>query len=470
MNQQDRVRGRVQIWRSVGLAVAMSSACAGPVERSTLADLRAVESILADPPPTLDGSADEPSLPAFDGLVPAYLAYAFERSPSLRATFEDWRAATFRPAQERRLPEPTITYAGFISSVETRVGPQRHRLGAQQWFPWPSRLTAGGQAASLEAQAAQRRFEAHALEIAAEVHSAYWALWRVHRQREVLQDAVEILRSLSAQVRTRIEVGAADLADLAQIDLMLSRDRDRLAGLDEAQRVAEARLVRVLGAPDGTSTPVSSGSPRVAELDESVEALTAEAAQHPQVETLAKLSDAAQQRVREARADRFPSFGIGVDWIITGQSPATMPPPDSGKDAVAVSLSLKVPLWGRAYGAGENEARARGAALRARAIDARNATTADVRAQIARLNDDIRRVRVYQTTLIPQAETTLESVLGSYSAGRSSVAELLWAERELIGLQDELYAVEADYGARLANLERAVGRPVRTKGQIDEDR
>jgi len=470
MNQQDRVRGRVQMWRSVGLVVAMSSSCAGPVERSTLADLRAIESTLADPPQTLDGSTDERSLPAFDGSVPAYLAYAFERSPSLRATFEDWRAATFRPAQERRLPEPTITYAGFISSVETRVGPQRHRLGAQQWFPWPSKLTMGGQAAGLEAQAAQRRFEAHALEIAADVRSAYWGLWRVHRQRDVLQDEVEILGSLSAQVRSRIEVGAADLADLAQIDLMLSRARDRLAGLDESQRVAEAMLVRVLGAPDGTSTPVSSRTPRIAELDEAVEALTIEAAAHPRVETLAALSDAAEHRVREARADRFPSFGIGVDWILTGQSSAIMPPTDSGKDAVAVSLSLKVPLWARAYGAAENEARARGAALRARAIDARNAIAADVRAQLARLNDDVRRVRVYQTTLIPQAETTLESVLGSYSAGRSSVAALLLAERELIGLQDELYAAEADYGARLASLERAVGRPVRTKGRIDDDR
>ncbi|MCA9709302.1 MAG: TolC family protein [Myxococcales bacterium] len=185
---------------------------------------------------------------------------------------------------------------------------------------------------------------------------------------------------------------------------------------------------------------------------------------------MATLSDAAGERVREARADRFPSLGVGVDWILTGPSTSATPPPDSGKDAVAVSLSVRVPLWAPAYRASEDEARARGAALRARALDARNGVAADVRQQLARTHEDVRRVRVYRSTLVPQAETTLESVLGSYAAGRSTVAELLLAERELLALHDELHAAEADYGTHLAQLESAVGRPVRTKGGHDADR
>ena len=466
MTIRGRRNGQLLSRHVAGLVLLFAAGCAGPVERSTRADLRRIDGELAE----LPASIEPPEQPAaeFDGSLRGYLAFAFAHRPRLRASFEDWRAASHRPRQERRLPEPTITYAGFVSSVETRVGPQQHKLGAMQWFPWPSKLAAGGKAASLEARAAQRRFEAEALDIAAEVSAAYWAVWRVERQREVLREEVQILTSLSEQVRVRVEVGGADLADLAQIDLMVSRTQDRLAGLDEAERIAKARLVYVLGAPDGVETPVSKNSPAVAELDESIATLTAEAAAHPRVSTLATLSDATGERVREARADRFPSFGVGVDWIITGRSRAAMPPPDSGKDAVALALSLKIPLWGRAYRAAEDEARAKGAALRARAIEARNGIAAGVRQQAARLNDDVRRVRAYKTTLVPQAETTFESVLNSYATGRSSVAELLLAERELIGLQDELYAAEGDYGVHVAELERTVGRPVRTKGPSDE--
>jgi outer membrane protein TolC len=465
-------RGRVcgQIRTGAILCFTVASACATATERSTRSDLRSVEADLAPLPPTIEASGPGSETPAFDGTLGAYLAHAYARSPSLRATFEDWRAATHRPRQERRLPEPTITYAAFIRSVETRVGPQRHRLGAMQWFPWPTKLTAGGQAASLEAQAGQRRFEGHALEIAAAVSSAYWELWRVQRRREVLEDEVEILGSLSEQIRVRVEVGGAELADLAQVDLMVSRARDRLAGLDETEKVASARLVQVVGAPDGTATPVSRREPVVAEVSEPIETLTAEASGHPRVETLATLSDAAGERVREARADRAPSVGVGVDWIITGESAATPAPPDSGKDAVALALALKVPLWARAYKAGEEEARARSAAMRARAIDARNAVAAEVRQQAARVSDDVRRVRVHETTLVPQAETAFESVLNSYATGRSTVAELLLVERELIGLQDELFAAQADYGTHIAQLESAVGRAVQTKGRVDADR
>ncbi|MCA9712051.1 MAG: TolC family protein, partial [Myxococcales bacterium] len=241
MTRQDRRCGR-PAYPLVALAASVALlACASPVERSTRAELRRVEQSLAALPDSDDAGppAEAPApAPALDGSLEAYLAYAFAHSPSLRASFEDWRAATHRPSKERRLPEPTITYAAFVRSVETRVGPQRHRLGAMQWFPWPSKLGAGGRAAGLEAQAAQRRFEAHALEIAAEVGAAYWALWRLQRQREVLQREEERLGSVSEHVRTRVETGGADLADLAQVDLMLLRARDRLAGLDELERVA----------------------------------------------------------------------------------------------------------------------------------------------------------------------------------------------------------------------------------------
>lgn len=440
-------------------------ACATTTERSTRAELARIDTELAPLPESIEPevSADPDATPSFDGSLPPYLAYAFAHSPGLRASFEDWRAATHRPRQRRRLPEPTITYAGFVRSVETRVGPQRHRLGAMQWFPWPTKLTAGAEAASLDARAQQHRFEAHALQIAAEVSSAYWDLWRVQRRREVLADEVEILATVSAQVRVRVEVSAAELADLAQVDLMLSRARDRLAGLDEAERIAAAELVRAIGAEPGTETPVATMPPAVEEVAESVQTLTAEAARHPRVESLATSSDAAKERVRQARADRAPSFGVGVDWILVGPSAAMPTPPDSGQDAVALSLSVKVPLWARAYKAAEDEARAGSAAMRARAIDARNAVAASIREQSARVSDDVRRVRVHETTLVPQAETTFESVLGSYAAGRSTVAELLLVERELIGLRNDLHAAQADYGVHISRLESVVGRAVRTK-------
>lgn len=449
---------------SLALAFLLGlTSCAGQVERVTRDDLAQTEARLAPLPG--DGAPDgtparsTPGTAQFDGSLPSYLAYAFEHSPELRASFEDWRAATERPRQQRKLPEPTITYAGFIRSVETRVGPQRHRLGLMQWFPWPSRLTAGGKAEALRARSAQRRFEAHALEIAAQVSRAYWRLWLVHRTREVQRDQQVILTQLSEQVRARVEASMADLADLAQVNLSVSRIEDVLAGLDEAERSASAELVRAVGARAGTPTPVAKDPPDVALPRTSAADLRTIAIAHPRVEAMSLVSDASGQDLRRARADRFPSIGLGVDWIITGDAadPST---PDSGKDPVIAMVALKVPLWGRAYGAAEREARAQGRAAAARRLAERDRAVAGLETALADIRDQARRVRLYETTLVPLAETTYGSVQSSYQAGRSSVAEVLWAERDLLELQLGLFQAQTDYAVAWAELERVVGQPI----------
>ena len=85
---------------------------------------------------------------------------------------------------------------------------------------------------------------------------AYWKLWFIQKNKLVQRDQREILVSFSKQVRARLESGGTGLSDLAQVDLSISRISDVIAGLDEAERAATAELVRVIGADDGTATPI----------------------------------------------------------------------------------------------------------------------------------------------------------------------------------------------------------------------
>ncbi|MCA9688550.1 MAG: TolC family protein [Nannocystaceae bacterium] len=454
------------------LAAALASAgpaCAGTVERATRRDAARVERQLAPLParPVDDGAAQQPtpSTASFDGTLLRYQQYAFEHSPELRASFEAWRAATYRPRMVRRLPEVMISYAGFIRSVETRVGPQRHKLGLQQWFPWPTKLTAASEAEALAARAAQREFEAHALRIAAEVSAVYWRLWLIKRTREVEAEQLSLLQTVAEFVRVRVEASAAALSDLTQINLRVTRAEDHLAALDEDARTAAAALVRVVGAPDGAATPIDTATPRIGVPGEDDDSLRLAATSHPRVRALALMSESSDQRVRQSRADRFPSFGLGVDWIITG--PAADPTmPDSGKDAVMGMAAIKVPLSFGSYSAGEDEARARSRMFRARELAARNHAVEDFERVMARLRDADRRVALYDTTMIPLAETSYEAVQASYQSGRASVVEVLMAERELLDLRLMALRARVDAAIAWAELEQVVGRPVRASKEL----
>ena len=457
-------------YRPMALALLLLAGCGSHVEKQSRADLHRVYTRLsAEPVADSDTPSRPREAPQPLGTLRSYVASAFANSPELRASYEAWRAALEGPAQARRFPELVLTYGGFIRAVETRVGPQRHRVGALQWFPWPTRLNAGRDAAAHAAVSAQQRFEARALDLAAQVARAYWSLWFIQKTQIVQQAQRDVLMSLSRQIRARLEAGRSALSDLAQVDLSISRISDVIAGLKEAERSATAELVRVIGADPGTPTPIQpEDDPPLALLPASDEGELRDAAiVHPRVASMASMSEAADERARAAKGERGPSIGLGLDWIVTdpGIDPTL---PKSGQDAVVGVVALKVPVSGGAYKAAQQQALAEGAMYRARERAARDRAVAELEQALANLRDAVRRVRLYTTTLLPQAETTYSSTLDGYQSGRSSLAEVLIAEKDLLELALGLFQAHATYGASWAELERVVGKPVPTQPVEDD--
>lgn len=452
---------------TLACAALAFAGCAGELERRNARELEVVEARLAPAPgePT-DAPASPRPAPAgaaFDGSLEGYLVYAYEHSPELRASYEQWRAATERPRASRDFPALTLSYGYFIRAVETRVGPQNHRLGARQWFPWPTTLTASSEAEALAARSAQARFEARALEINAQVARAYWTLWRIDRSRGIQGDQRVLLENLSQLVRVRVETGQAALSDLAQVNLQVAKVSDALVGLDEEEAAAAAELVRATGAPGGVETPVRAGEPTVGLPGEAESELRGVAQQNPRVGAEDFLSQASQERARGAKSKSYPSLGVGVDWIIVGDPPPETlhgPTPDASKDAVVATASIRIPLAFGAHGAAKREAEALGRAHRARADATRSRIDAEFTRAQAALRNHARRVQLYDTTLSPQAEAAFASAQAGYQSGRAGIADVLMAEKEWVDLRLAKVRAQADYAAAWAEFERVVGRPV----------
>lgn len=450
--------------RTMGLGVLLFGiaslvGCGTAVESATKRDLAAAARVVR--PPEVAPANEAPALyvPEQGGRLADYVVYALRHNPEVKASFERWRAATLRISAARRLPEPRINYGYFVRSVETRVGPQRHRLGLSQTFPWPTRLSAGADAASEAARAAQKRFDAGLLAVRQQVADAYWRLWLIQEDHRLKSEHDLVLETLAGTVRGRVSTGAASLADLNQVELDIARHHDHHGEHREAERAASAELLRAIGSPESRNALSTTDSPPEGLPEEDQSMLRAAARDHPRIEELARRASASESRARAETAKRFPSFLTGLEWIETGEA-VTPDVPDSGQDAVIVSAGLSIPLWGRSYREEAEAERADGAAYRADEEAAALHADAAVAAALAAVRDAHRRTLLYRNTLIPQAETTLRSVLGSYRTGRSTVASALLAQRELLELQLELAKSRAEHARAWAVLERVVGRPV----------
>ena len=439
--------------------------CATSAEQSARTEFRAQAAVFAPPMASRTSTASgalsaSDQVGPVDGRLASHLKAALSQSPGLRADFERWQAAVHRISRGRRLPKPELRFGYYLRAVETRVGPQRARLGLSMAFPWPTALSAGSEAGAAEARAAQRRFEAHALTVGRRVREAYWELWRLRRTRAIHEDHLEVVRGLSETVRARMATGAAVLAELQQIDLTAARLEDSIVGMTEAERVVQSRLRAEVGAMSAdlatTDEPPPVGLPAASEAQ-----LAAQAAEHPGVEAWAAQADAARARARRHDADRWPGFSVGLDWVVTGQA-RTANVDRSGQDAVFLQAGLRLPAWQSSYiddvRAAQAEARARVAQGRARHVRG----VEQVQVSLSKVRDAARRVRLYRETLVPQAESAYESVLGVYTVGRGSVAQTLLSQRDLLELRVELERARTEHAQAWARLEEAVGAPVAT--------
>lgn len=444
---------------SLGLALMVG--CAGTAERAALHDASGASPLRtdkgADAHVTTTSRKPRAASRGGEGSLGRYVALAMEDSPQLKGAFERWRSSVLQISQARKLPDPQISFGYFIQSVETRVGPQRAKLSLQQSFPWPTKLTASADAAAASARAQQNRLEALTLSIKQRVEVAYWKLWLIRETRRIHTEHLQVVRSLSESVLARLATGAATLADQQQVDLTAARLEDMLRGMDEAETTAIAELHAATGSELPRLTETAPPEPTLP--DESEERLRQAVKAHPFIESFGQMAESSEQMARAKNAERYPNFSLGADWIIVGE--ARMPGvADSGKDAFMLGGGLTIPLWQGIYSDRVAAARADASAHRAEQAAAEDHALAELEAALSSVRDAVRRAHLYESTLVPQADSAYSSVLGAYATGRGTVAQTLLAQRDLLELRSELEKARADYALGWARLESVVGKSV----------
>lgn len=416
--------------------------------------------VLSEDAPLGSDWSEDAARPEFDGAPEGYVAFALEHHHGLRASWERWRAATHKVARERRLPMPELSYGVFVSRVETRVGPQRHKLSVRQRFPWPGALLAGAEAATVEARVKKRDFEARALELRAGVLRAYWELWLIREVMHIEAEQFEVWGAIAESALARVAVGDTTLAEVQAIDLERARLDDQIGGHQDHEREARARLLAAVAAPPDGAAPTRTALPTIETPQRTEVELRGLLADHPLLLRWRDQADAGALRAKQARQARGPGFSVGVDWIETGPARelgtgATVD--GSGRDAVVVGVGVQIPLWQPNYAEDVKAAEADTAVARAEWAAARDRAAADLSVVWVRLEDSGRRAELHEQTLIPQAQSLLGSTLGGFASGRGELQTVLQAQKALIEIRLDGVRLHAAHAVAWAELERVLG-------------
>ena len=445
------------------VAALVLGGCASVEERTAYQDLAVARQT---PYVSAKRTYDREDLPTLgeESTLSDYLAYAALNNPGLEAAFNRWKAALERVPQVRSLPDPRFNYGYFIREVETRVGPQRHRFGLSQMFPWFGKLELQGDVALEAANAERERYEAAKLDLFYQVKRAYYEYYYLGRAIAVTEQNMQLLTYLEAVARTKYTAGAPTHGAVIKAQVELGKLEDQLRGLRDFVGPVVAELNAVLNRPFGPSLPIPKAilQEDVSLSDERLSAWLKE--RNPELKAIDSMAAKEKAAIDLAKKDYFPDITVGVDYIETDSAlmPGTR---DSGKDPVVGMMSINLPIWRGKYRAAEREAEARyEASLRERS-DRENALVARLEMALYGFRDAERKIDLYRNALVPKAEQSLKVTQQSYEAGRADFLDVIDAQRVLLEFELSYERALANRAQRLAEIEMLVGREIPRVGE-----
>jgi cobalt-zinc-cadmium efflux system outer membrane protein len=389
-----------------------------------------------------------------------YLEFAALNNAGLESAFEQWKAAVEQVPQSKSLPDPKFTYGFFIKEVETRVGPQRQRLGLMQMFPWFGKIEARSDAAAAEAKAAYKRYEAAKLELFYKVKDSFYEYAYLAQAVEIAKQNLELLKHFEEVARTRYTASAGSHPDIIRAQIELVTLEDKLKSLQELRMPIVTRLNSILNRKTDLLLPWPKKTKfNVIKINRS-DVTAKMILNNPQLQALDFEVAAAKARIELAKKKFYPDINIGVDWIQTDEALAAGVR-DSGKDPIIAMLSLNLPIWTDSYKSAQLQARAQMRSRSAKKIQSQNDLIAQLEKALYEFEDSARKVELYEGILLPKAGEMVEASEVAYQAGTIDFLSLIDAQRTLLKFELSLERAIATNQQRLAELEMLIGGELR---------
>ncbi len=388
----------------------------------------------------------------------ALLAEVAEASPALRAARLEAAAMAQVGAQVGALPDPLASLTVVPYPLVTADGPQRSLWRVEQTLPWPGTLALRARAADYAAEAAGHEADALALDLALQVKQAYYELYRLQRTDALVRRFEARLGAFAEAAAVRYEVGRGPQGAILQVQLARDELAERRLMLDRQRETALRTLARLTNRTDLLRAEVVALAPPLPEDEAALRDLARRL--RPELRALDAAEARAETEVALAEKAFYPDLGVGL--LFTDMPPGATAHADMGTGAriaagVGVLVSARIPLQRGRLHAQRAEARLRRAQVAAR----REALEVEIETRLADLLYAARReaetMALYRDRLLPQAATTVESVLAAYTTGQADYLALLDAERARFQLQVGYEDALGRYLATTAALERALG-------------
>ncbi|MCG8550752.1 MAG: TolC family protein [Desulfobacterales bacterium] len=383
---------------------------------------------------------------------------------SARAT---WKAGLENIRIAGALPDPQASVTWFPAPIETRLGPQDWNAMLSQQIPFPKKLTAKKEIASIEVALAQLKTDEVFRKVVADVKTAFYELIYIRKAGEIAEKNMALLNQFREMAQSTYGQNRAVFAEVVKAQAQAGQvqyDRMLLQDLEETQvTVLNGLLNRPPQTPIGTLMAPEEGweLPRL-------ELLFQTARTRREVIAMAdKAIQKAQKEEKLAGYAKYPDFKLGVTWSGIGNPDVPSPPDDAGDDAFGIQFGVTIPLW---YGKNKAKQLKALAMIQAKAAQKQemvNQTQTRIRTLYYKVRNAIRQEELYKNDLLPQALRALDVSETWFREGQGPFSDILESQAAVYNFQLSLARARSDKGKYMAALEPLVGAAMSELNQKD---
>jgi outer membrane protein TolC len=384
-------------------------------------------------------------------VLPELIQEVLARNPELVAARKQWEAVTNRITQARSLDDPILSLQLWNFPQNFNVTQTGNTIfGLAQNLPFPGKLALKGDVASRSAEMTEQAVRAKELELVARLKQAYYDLFLAQKDIQIHHEQVELVRQFVAIANAKFRAGKGSQADVLKAQVELSMLFQHLPVLEQRRETTEAMLNTLLDRAPASPLGLAQ-EPSQQSLEQPVDDLH-RLALNDRPELKAAELDVQRSEQSRALAQRqyYPDFNVAFQRFQNYQA-------NDGFGAY-VAMSIPFAFWTKPkYDAGVQEAEAAVSVAQAQQHTLENMTRFQINDLLAKLRATDQVATLYRTTILPQAEQSLEAARVGYRAGKAGFLDLIDTQRAWRGFQLEYFQALVDRQHRLAELEQVVG-------------
>ena len=362
--------------------------------------------------------------------IPGLLAIADSTNLELKSLYQDYLVTLEKAPQVDVLPEPEAGLGVFPLPVETRLGAQWLRLSATQMFPWKGTLDARKEVVLSMARTQYEKIAASRLHLHFRVKQAYFQLYNLEKQQQIVLNSLAIFKTLESIVTTKVETGNANLSDVLRIQIRIRELEEELDILENQKYKPLSVINRLLNRPEQTTVRVIDTLVMANPLYDRDYMLSNIEENHPVIRMFSLQQETARKAIELNTLQGKPSFGVGLDYIlVNGRNDAN--PDHNGRDILAPRVGVRIPIYRKKYQAKEQEERLRIQALETRKQD----LYLEFRSAIEKAYVDLEDGRIKYQLYLEQkdiTESAINVLLEKYSAEGTHFIDLMQLENQRI--------------------------------------